>query len=101
MFNTQQKEIKREENFLDVAKSVYLRHTYKVKGTEQEIRCGIKTVKVRTDPHPEKNPEVDTRTNDRLFAFFDTTPHATKKEKSTLVDRPQKNSAALRWVKET
>ncbi len=48
----------REENFIDVAKSVNLRHTYKVKGTDQEIRCGIKRVKVRTDPHPKKNPEV-------------------------------------------
>lgn len=47
-----------EEKFLDVAKKVKLQHRYKMKDNNQLLRCGIKKVKVRLDPHPKKNPEV-------------------------------------------
>jgi len=47
-----------EQPFMTVAKSIKFTHHLKVPGSDQQIRCGIKRVQVRTDPHPKKHPET-------------------------------------------
>ncbi|MBW6515327.1 MAG: transposase [Candidatus Cloacimonetes bacterium] len=47
-----------ELKFIEVAKSVKFTHWFKLKGSNRQIRCGIKRVELRTDPHPKKNPET-------------------------------------------
>lgn len=48
----------KEQSFKEVAKSVKLNLTYKAKGSNQQIECGIKRVQLRLDPHPKKHPKT-------------------------------------------
>lgn len=50
-----------EKSFLEVAKSVSLEQEYKLDKSDQHLKCGIKRVSIRLNPHPVKNPEtIDT-----------------------------------------
>ncbi len=50
-----------EKPFLEVAKSVKLDQEYNLKKDGQCLKCGIKRVSIRLNPHPVKHPEtVDT-----------------------------------------
>lgn len=47
-----------EQKFIEVATSVKFTHQFNLKGSNRQIRCGIKRVELRTDPHPRRNPET-------------------------------------------
>lgn len=47
-----------EKSFLDVAKSVSLNQEYRLNKGGQHLKCGIKRVSIRLDPHPQKHPET-------------------------------------------
>jgi hypothetical protein len=47
-----------ELNFKEVAKSVKLNYRYSLKNSSQHLKCGIKRVAVRLNPHPVKHPET-------------------------------------------
>jgi len=47
-----------EQSFLEVAKSVKLKHTYKTNKKDRMFKCGIKRVSIRLNPHPVAHPET-------------------------------------------
>ena len=47
-----------EKSFLEVAKSVSLDQEYKLEKGNQHLKCGIKRVSIRLNPHPVKHPET-------------------------------------------
>ena len=47
-----------EKSFNEVAKSVKLTHNYSLKNKGQNLKCGIKRVGIRLNPHPVKHPEA-------------------------------------------
>ncbi len=47
-----------ETNFLSVAKSVKLTHQYKLEKSNKLVKCGIKRVSIRLNPHPLSHPET-------------------------------------------
>lgn len=47
-----------EKGFNEVAKSIKLTHTYNLEKSGQYLKCGIKRVAIRLNPHPVKHPET-------------------------------------------
>jgi len=47
-----------EKAFNDVAKSIKLTHSYNLEKSGQYLKCGIKRVAIRLNPHPVKHPET-------------------------------------------
>ena len=47
-----------ERPFREVAQSVHLSYRYKLEDSNQHLKCGIKRVSIRLNPHPVKHPDI-------------------------------------------